>query len=321
MKKITFLLAFVACSLFASAQLIVSDNFDYTVGAQLKANGWVGTGATPSTTNPILISSSTLTYASYPGSGVGNEITLMNNGEDLNKSFTAVTSGSLYFSALINITAAQATGDYFLHVGDAPTGTTYFGRVYVKQKIGTSNLAFGILRASGGTNAQSTTFSDSIYSLNTTYLLVAKVDITTGNSSLIINPAISSTEPTSGWLNNTLGTTALPTIGFSTVNVRQGSTLTAAAMKIDGVRVGKTWADLFTASGLSTPKASTLEVLVSGKNLLVKNVVEGSTVEIFSAVGSKVQTSSVENGKVSIANLKGGMYVVRSGKLTQKIML
>lgn len=75
------------------------------------------------------------------------------------------------------------------------------------------------------------------------------------------------------------------------------------------------------ATGLSTPKASTLEVLVSGKNLLVKNVVEGSTVEIFSAVGSKVQTSAVENGKVSIANLKGGMYVVRSGKLTQKIML
>jgi len=75
------------------------------------------------------------------------------------------------------------------------------------------------------------------------------------------------------------------------------------------------------AAGLSNLTASKLEVVVSGKNLFVKNVVEGSPVEIFSALGSKIQTSNVENGKISIANLKNGIYVVRSGKLTQKIML
>lgn len=321
MKKITFLLAFAACVAFANAQIIVSENFDYTVGGQLKSNGWVGTGATPSTTNPILITSPTLTYANYPGTGVGNDITLMNNGEDLNKSFTAVTSGTLYFSALVNVTAAQATGDYFLHLGDVPTGTTFFGRVYVKQKIGSSNLAFGILRTSGGTNAQSTAFSDSTLLLNTTYLLVAKVEVSTGNSSLIINPTISATEPTSGWLTSTLGTTALPAAGFATVNIRQGSSVTAAAMKIDGLKVAKSWADLFTASGTHNPSVNPFTVTISGKNLLVKNVAEGSTIEIFSAVGSKVQTSNVENGKVNIANLKSGMYVVRAGKSTQKIML
>ena len=74
-------------------------------------------------------------------------------------------------------------------------------------------------------------------------------------------------------------------------------------------------------TGLSNLNASKLEVVVSGKNLLVKNVIEGSQVEIFSALGSKIQTSNVENGKISIANLKNGLYVVRSGKLTQKIML
>ena len=74
-------------------------------------------------------------------------------------------------------------------------------------------------------------------------------------------------------------------------------------------------------TGLSSLNASKLEVVVSGKNLLVKNVVEGAQVEIFSALGSKIQTSNVENGKISIANLKSGLYVVRSGKLTQKIML
>ncbi len=74
-------------------------------------------------------------------------------------------------------------------------------------------------------------------------------------------------------------------------------------------------------TGLSTTNESKLELIVSGKNLLVKNVTDGSEVEIFSAVGSKVLNAVVENGKVNIANLKGGMYVVRSGKLTQKIRL
>lgn len=74
-------------------------------------------------------------------------------------------------------------------------------------------------------------------------------------------------------------------------------------------------------SALSNSIVSKPEVVVSGKNLLVKNVVEGAQVEIFSALGSKIQTSNVENGKISIANLKSGLYVVRSGKLTQKIML
>ena len=321
MKKITLLMAFVASVVFAQAQLIVSENFDYTIGDQLKSHGWVGTGATPSTTNPILLTTSTVTNSEYPSSGIGNEITLMNTGEDLNKSFTAITSGTIYYSALLNVTAAQSTGDYFFHIGDAPTGTTFFGRIYIKQKIGTSNLAFGILKTSGGTTVQNATFSDSIYSLNTTYLLVAKVEVSTGNSSLIINPTISSTEPTSGWLNNTLGTTALPATGFATVNLRQGSSSLAASLKLDGIRVATSWAALFTQSGLNDLSAEALQAVVSGKDLLVKNAIDGSTVEIYSAVGSKVQSSVLENGRINLNDLSKGMYVVRVGKLTQKIML
>jgi len=72
-------------------------------------------------------------------------------------------------------------------------------------------------------------------------------------------------------------------------------------------------------TGLTNPSNSKLEAIVSGKNLLITNAVEGSKVEIISALGSIVQTSVIENGKVSIANLQPGIYVVRSGKLTSKI--
>lgn len=72
---------------------------------------------------------------------------------------------------------------------------------------------------------------------------------------------------------------------------------------------------------LRNTNTNRLQALVSGKNLLINNVTEGSNVEIYSALGSKVQTSTLENGKVSLSNLAKGMYVVRVGKLTQKFML
>ena len=318
MKKITLLLSFIACVVMANAQL-VSENFDFTLGDQLKTHGWVGTGAAPSTTNPILITIPTITYAGYPGSGVGNEITLMNTGEDLNKSFTAITSGSIYYSALINVTAAQATGDYFFHIGDVPTGTTFFGRIYIKQKIGTSNLAFGVLKTSGGTTVQNTSYSDSIYSLNTTYLLVAKVEVATGNSSLIINPAISATEPTSGWLVSTVGTTTLPAAGFTTVNLRQGSASLAASLKVDGVKVATSWAALFTSTSVNPVSTDILNVSTAGKKLTITNS-PSNTVEIFNTVGSKVQSLQLLNGSADL-NLAKGLYIVRAGKATAKIML
>lgn len=74
-------------------------------------------------------------------------------------------------------------------------------------------------------------------------------------------------------------------------------------------------------SGVNSPSADALQAFVSGKNLMIKNAVEGSKVEIYSALGSKVLTSTLEDGKVSLDNLSKGLYVVRIGKKAQKFML
>ena len=79
---------------------------------------------------------------------------------------------------------------------------------------------------------------------------------------------------------------------------------------------------MFSTTGTSNPSSSNeLSAFVSGKNLMIKNAVEGSKVEIYSALGSKVQTSTLEDGKVSLDNLSKGLYVVRIGKKAQKFML
>jgi hypothetical protein len=318
MKKITLLLSFIACVVFAQAQPIVTENFNYTVGTGLAANGWVGTGATPSTLNPILVTASSITYTGYPGSGVGSEITLTTSGEDLNKSFSAITTGNIYFSALVNLSAAQATGDYFLHIGDLPAGTIYFGRTYVK--LDGTKIAFGILNTSGGTPAPTATYTASNYDLNTTYVIVVKVNAATGASSLIVNPDFTA-EPTTGWVTSSVGTSAVPTAGFTTINIRQGSGTAAATLKIDGIRVGTSYSALFPTTGIFTLKAEPLSISLVGKTLTVKEVADGSIVDIYSAIGAKVQSTQLVNGTVQLNSFSKGLYVVRVGNQSSKIML
>ena len=312
MKKITLLLSFVVCAMFTNAQLLLTENFDYTAASNLLGQGsWTLTGS--AATPAIQVTASSITYSGYPGSGVGNELTLT-NGEDLNKVFAEQTSGTIYLSCLVNVSVAPVNGDYFIHVGSTVMGSAYIGRTFVKADAVAGKIVFGILQASGGT----ATYTTTTYDLNTTYLVVLKHDIVSKTSSIIVNPAMT-TEPTANWISNNTGTNATTNIG--SVGVRQPSASAALTAKLDGIRVATSWSALFPASSLNTTKESKLELIVSGKNLLVKNVAEGSEVEIFSAVGSKVLSAAVENGKVNIVNLKNGMYVVRSGKKTQKIRL
>lgn len=315
MKKITLLLSFIACVFVAQAQLILTDNFEYAVGPLLSTT-WVGTGATPATTNPIQVTASTITYAGYPGSGVGNEIALITSGEDLNRSFpAAIKTGFIYFSALVNLSAAQATGDYFLHVGDIPAGSSYFARTFAK--LDGDKIAFGIVNASG--TGSTVTYTASTYNLNTTYLIVVKIDAVTGESSLVVNPTIGATEPTT-WLSNKTGATVPPAGGLLTINIRQGTGTNAPTLKMDGLRVATTWADLFKTTNVANTNANTFKAIISGKNLLLQSVQEGASVEIFSALGSRVLSSTVANAKIDISNLSKGLYVVRVGNQTQKIL-
>jgi hypothetical protein len=328
MRKITLLLSFVACAFFAQGQLLVNENFDYASGSALIGQGsWAIVGT--SVINPINVSATSISYSGYPSSGIGQELSLANNGQDITKSFTAQKSGSIYFSVLVNLSAAQAPSDYFIHLGEPGSTSAYFGRIYAKLDAG--KIAFGIANASISTSGVAT-YTTSIYELNTTYLIVVKVDVLTGTSSLIVNPAMSA-EPTTDWIvsstptNGGVGGPTVPSaVGLGAINIRQGSSTNAPTLKLDGIRVATTWATLFdptatVAAGTHNPSAANFNATVSGKNLLVSNVANGTTVEIFSALGSKVQSSELVNGAITLHNLTKGLYVVRVGKNTQKIRL
>lgn len=244
-KLILFITLFFSLTAISKGQtLLLNENFDYPVGSELTNNGWNVTGS--NVTPVVKVTAASITYNDYLSSGIGNEVTLSNSGQDVNKLFTKQTSGTIYFSFLAKVTSATTTGDYFFHTAADPVGSTFNGRVFVK-KNASDKLAFGISR--GKETAQ---YSDFIYDLNTTYLIVMRYTIVSGATNdlaaLYINPPLNSPEPASGWLTNTVSTTT-DLSNVAAVCLRQGSASNAATVLIDGIRVSTLWTDIVGTGG------------------------------------------------------------------------
>lgn len=228
-------------SMNGKGQLLFEENFSYGVGSLLTANGW--TAHSGAGTNAVSTTAASISYTGYLSSGIGDEVSLVASGEDVNKGFTPQTTGSFYSSFLVNVTSTSATGDYFFHLGPSALGTAFKARVFVKNDGGT-NLAFGITHTGGSSNPPVYTAFN--YALNTTYLIVVKYTFVDGTAndivSLIINPVIGGTEPTA------TVTAADPSqsdpVDMGTVALRQGTTANTVNVKLDGIRVGSTWGDV-----------------------------------------------------------------------------
>lgn len=67
-------------------------------------------------------------------------------------------------------------------------------------------------------------------------------------------------------------------------------------------------------SSINNPSLSNIKVFVSGNVLNVIGANNGAKVDIYSALGTKVKSTTVENGVVTLDNISKGIYVVRIGK-------
>jgi hypothetical protein len=230
--------------------LLVED-FTYAAGSALTSNNWTAHSA--GGTNPIVTSAPSLTLSGYPSSGIGNAVTLATSGEDDNRTFTTQTTGTVYAAFLVNVSDAvvDPIGGYFFHLGPDPVGTTFRGRVFVK-KDASNNIAFGISKAA--TAAPDVAFTPFNYSLNTTYLLVVKYTIVDGATndtvSLFVSTNVPATEPAA-----TISATDIATqsdVSLGTVALRQGAAATSPTLRVDGIRVGTTWASVTQAQVVNT---------------------------------------------------------------------
>jgi len=298
MRKITYLktmlvaIALIYGSASSSAQLLTED-FSYTAGTLLTANGW--TAHSGSGTNAITVNASSISYPGYASSGVGNEVTLTTSGEDDNKSFTTQSSGSVYAAFIVNITSATTTGDYFFHFcqssGSGAAG--FFGRVFVK-KDASNNLAFGLSKSAG-----TAVYSSFSYSLGTSYLVVLKYTFNASASDdvayLFINPTIGSTEPLPLLTTTDVATDAT---GIPAIALRQGSASNAPGLKLDGIRVSNIWADVVSAPG--NPKTAVPTFSAIPGNVIVSQSVSLSSTtadaSIYYTTDGTIPSNSPLNG-------------------------
>jgi hypothetical protein len=216
-------------------QPVLEENFNFTTTNLVGTNGWaqLGNAATPKIQ---VIDGNGLTYSGYASSGIGNAASLSTSGDDAIKSFTAQNSGTVYHSMLVNVSASQATGDYFTCGYDGTTNYTM--RLYIKTSG--SGFIFGMSKTTG-----TVTYESTVRSYNTTYLLVLGYKFVAGTLNdegyVWVNPTIGGTEPTPtiGPITDATKADISQCIAFV---LRQGSASNAATLRVDGIRVSTVWA-------------------------------------------------------------------------------
>ncbi len=227
----------------ANAQALLTENFEYAGGTLLTTAGW--TAHSGSGTQAVDVIVPGLSFTGYPLSNISGAARLDNTGEDVNKTFTVQNSGTVYMACMVKINSL-ADG-YFMHLGGDPIGTTFRAKVFT---AGTSDpFSFGV---SVGSNT-ATTVSGGSFNLGKTYLMVIKYEIADGTTNdkvslFVISGDVPATEPVTPSVGP-LTDSSQSDINPGSIALRQYSA--SQNILVDGIRIGKTWAEAVTATTAS----------------------------------------------------------------------
>ena len=216
-------LALTASSSHVFASDVFSDDFSAPngplIGTTADLGGtWTQTGT--STLNPIMIS--------------GGAVTLVTTGQDayaaLSSSVANVAGLGLKTSLDLNVSAAQATGDYFLHLTN-PVGTTsnFYERLFARSSA--NGYQLGLVDTSG--TGSTTTWGTQVLFFGATY----HVDVTWNFTSGTSNDTFSVAVDNAPYLTHTWTSIFTEPAQLSAVNFRQGTATFAPTISLDNLVV------------------------------------------------------------------------------------
>ena len=279
MRKLFFLFViFLGSTTFIYSQLLLKENFLYPDNSNLTANGWKAHSGAG--TNPVKVLEDGLTYPfnySTISNGIGNAIKLQTSGEDVNKTFGAVTSGTVYFHFYLNVTSASTEGDYIIHLGPSVLDTVFRARVFIK-RFGTDAYQIGISKT--GRNAIYSSFSIK-YNVVTGFVASYKFNSATNSDDIVSLGLYNLDKPEVVTGAGELDTRA----DIGTIAFRQGSTATSPNVTIDAIRValdkesifstpiekGIMWEDykatVFPSTNIGKPSGTISQVIGARKGL------------------------------------------------------
>jgi PEP-CTERM motif len=163
-------------------------------------------------------------------------VSLTTNGQDVRRLFNGsqtVTSGSVWFQADIDVSAAQAAGDYAIHLSDGGT-SNFNARVYFKS----SGAGFVMAMPTGADTTP--TYGTTVLTFGTTYTMLGRYDFVSGGTgndtgALFINPtSFDGSADTPYVLATTAGIDATT---IAAIALRQGTAANAPTLTVDNINV------------------------------------------------------------------------------------
>ena len=234
MKKIIY---YFCGLLFATANVhattLFSDSFNYSDGDLAGQGSWLQNGS--SVVNLIQVN--------------GGKALMLNTGQDLNAAlnspFSLVDGTTFYIGATINVSAAQATGDYFLHWSPTTGSTTYLSRLEARSATGGFQL--GYVETSG--TGASITWGTSVLNLNQDYRVILAYNVVAGanndTANVYVAPVDYAVEGNNSiYLTDTWDSATAETATLGAINLRQGTASSAPTLSVDDLVVGTSLGDM-----------------------------------------------------------------------------
>ncbi len=234
MKKVFYcIFGLLAATMQSPAAPYYLDTFTYPDGPLVGNDSWTVTGTV--FTNPEQVSS--------------GRVPLTTSGQDVNASIgaplTIADGTSFYIGVTINVSAAQAGGDYFLHTSPNPgNSSAFFERVFIKSSG--AGFLLGYVETSG--TGATTTYGTTVLNFGTDYRAVIAYNKVAGplndTASVYVNPTDNLVQGNNTpYLTSTWTSASAETNLVGTVNLRQGSATAAAALIVDDLDLSLTFAD------------------------------------------------------------------------------
>ena len=125
------LAAALALPLAGNGQKLLTEDFAYEAGNLVGQGGWTQISSTG--TIPLLVVEQGLTYAGYQDDAVGGAVTFQSIGHDAYLPLGRdITSGNVYVSALVNLSAVQAGNMFLTFAGADPMTSNLRGKLFAK---------------------------------------------------------------------------------------------------------------------------------------------------------------------------------------------
>ncbi len=305
MKKLFLLFILAAFSITGWSQLVLNEPFNYSPHATNGLSAQSGSlWLIINSGDSILVDAGSLTY---PGlaSSTANKVKFDGAGTDYYRDFPSQTSGSIYASFVLNVSALGSLGTgggYFGAMIQTGTTTTYGAAVWTRLSVTPGKYNVGISTRSNSTVSWLATD----LTPGTPCFIVTAYDIIAGTGNDVARIWLNTTS--FGGTEPAADATAVAATDMSSAGrylLRQDNTTNTPFIEFDELRVGTTWA-FVTPPGSATNLSAT--TLAAFGYVCINTTVGPNS---FTITGTALTTANVTVGALagySYSTTSGGTY-------------